>query len=219
MKRYKAVIFDLDGTLLDTLEDLHAAVNYTMSLFGYPSRSLDEVRRFVGNGVERLIELSLPGGADDPHRDEAVREYRRYYNAHSSVHTKPYEGIVPLLEKLKSRGIPTAVASNKPHAATVGLCRDMFPSVEVACGEREAEGIRRKPSPDMVIWAARQMGFSPEECVYVGDSEVDVITAGNAGMDCITVLWGFRDREELEKAGATVFCRSAEELERLISNS
>ncbi len=216
MKRYKAVIFDLDGTLLDTLEDLHAAVNYTMGLFGYPSRSLEEVRRFVGNGVEKLIELSLPGGADDPHRDEAVREYRNYYNAHSSVHTKPYEGIAVLLKKLTNSGIPTAVASNKPHAATVRLCEDMFPSVKVACGERESEGIRRKPSPDMVLWAARQLGFSPEECVYVGDSEVDVITAKNAGMDCITVLWGFRDREELEAEGATVFCSSAEELEHVI---
>ena len=216
MKKYKAAIFDLDGTLLDTLEDLCAAVNYTMTLFGYPERTLEEVRSFVGNGVERLIALSVPGGEEDANFAEAVREYRKYYNAHSEVKTKPYGGITELIDRLIADGVKTAVASNKPHKATTDLCLKMFPAIGTVCGEREDEGIRRKPHPDMVLWAANKLGCSVNECVYIGDSEVDIETSKNAGMDVIAVLWGFRDREVLEDAGAQMIARNAEELYRMI---
>lgn len=212
MKKYKAVIFDLDGTLLDTLDDLWNAVNHTMELFGYPKRTREEVRSFVGNGVDRLIELSIPGGIEDPNREAAIREYRAYYNAHSEVKTGLYSGVSELVSKLRVAGIGVAVASNKPHIATVKLCEGYFPEIAVVCGEREADGIRRKPQPDMVLWAAHELGFDVKDCVYVGDSEVDLKTAKNAGMDCISVLWGFRDRDVLEEAGAVCFAETAEEL-------
>ena len=210
--KYKAVIFDLDGTLLDTLDDLWDSVNHTMDVFSYPKRTRDEVRRFVGNGVDRLIELCLPGGADDPYRNEAIAEYRRYYKDHSEIKTKPYDGVVELIAKLISDGVKVAVVSNKIHLSTVELCKKYFPEIENVCGEREAEGIRKKPYPDTVIKSAEDMGVDTGECVYVGDSEVDIETAKNAGMDCISVLWGFRDREYLESMGGTVFACDADEL-------
>lgn len=216
MKKYKAAIFDLDGTLLDTLDDLWDAVNHTMDLFGYPHRTREEIRSFVGNGVDRLIELSIPGGTDDPNRDEAIRRYRAYYASHSEMKTKPYDGAAETASKLIADGIGAAVVSNKLHAATVTLCAKYFPAIPVVCGERESEGIRRKPYPDMVFWAAEKLGCAIEECVYIGDSEVDLLTAKNAGMDCISVLWGFRDREDLEAAGGTVFAETTDELYRAI---
>jgi len=210
--KYKAVIFDLDGTLLDTLDDLCDSVNHTMDVFSYPRRTREEVRRFVGNGVDRLIELCIPGEANDPNRDEAIAEYRRYYKDHSEIKTKPYDGVVELIGKLISDGVKVAVVSNKIHLSTVELCKKYFPKIENVCGEREAEGIRRKPHPDTVIKSAEDMGLTVGECVYVGDSEVDIETAKNAGMDCISVLWGFRDREYLESMGGTVFACDADEL-------
>ncbi|MBQ4354019.1 MAG: HAD-IIIA family hydrolase [Clostridia bacterium] len=216
MKQYQAAVFDLDGTLLDTLDDLHAAVNHTMRYFGYPERTREEVRSFVGNGVDRLIELSVPGGAQDENFRAAITEYRNYYNAHSEVLTKPYDGIPALIERLQADKIPIAVASNKPHKATTDLCAKMFPTVSAVCGEQEKEGIRRKPHPDMVLHMTELLGYKPEECVYIGDSEVDLLTAKNAGMDCISVLWGFRDRQCLEEAGGTVFAETPEELYRMI---
>lgn len=214
--KYKAVIFDLDGTLLNTLEDLCDAVNHTMNLYGYPERTIDEVRRFVGNGVDRLITLCVPGGENDPKLTEAILEYRAYYTAHSEIKTKPYDGITELIEKLKNDGIKTAVVSNKLHKATKELCAKYFPCIEVVCGERESEGIRRKPYPDTVIESAKELGVPLEKTVYVGDSEVDVMTSRNAGVDCISVLWGFRDREYLAENGATVFANTAEELYKII---
>lgn len=210
--KYKAVIFDLDGTLLDTLDDLWDSVNHTMDVFSYPKRTREEVRRFVGNGVDRLIELCIPGEANDPNRDEAIAEYRRYYKDHSEIKTKPYDGVNEVVDKLISDGIKVAVVSNKIHTSTVELCGKYFPSIENVCGEREAEGIRRKPHPDTVIKSAEDMGLNVGECVYVGDSEVDVETARRAGMDCISVLWGFRDREYLESMGGQIFASTAEEL-------
>ncbi len=210
--KYKAVIFDLDGTLLDTLDDLCDAVNHTMDVFAYPCRTRDEVRSFVGNGVDRLIELCIPGHESDPNRDPAIKEYRKYYNAHSEIKTKPYDGVTELIDKLIGDGVEVAVVSNKIHVSTVELCKKYFPAIENVCGEREAEGIRRKPHPDTVIKSAEDMGVTVSECVYVGDSEVDIETARNAGMDCISVLWGFRDREYLQKCGGTVFAETADEL-------
>lgn len=216
MPKYKAAIFDLDGTLLDTLDDLWNAVNHTMDIFGYPRRSREEVRGFVGNGVDRLIELSIPDGKADPNRDAAIREYRKYYTAHSEIMTKPYEGVRELTLRLIADGVGVAVVSNKLHKAVVTLCEKYFPEISVVCGEREADGIRRKPCPDMVYKAAEELGVPLADCVYIGDSEVDLVTSQNAGIPCISVLWGFRDRDILESAGGTVFCETAEEVYREI---
>jgi len=218
----KAVLFDLDGTLLDTLDDLADAVNHTMETYGFPRRTRDEVRAFVGNGVERLIELALgiPDAQNHPQFAEIVADYRAYYAANSEHKTAPYDGVIRLIRRLLTGGIAVAVVSNKPHNATVTLCAKYFPEVAVVCGERESEGIRRKPWPDTVFKAAEELGRTPEECVYVGDSEVDILTAKNAGMDCISVLWGFRDEVELREAGGTTFVRTADELyKELIVNS
>lgn len=217
MMRYKAVIFDLDGTLLDTLDDLFDSVNHTMDIFAYPNRTREEVRRFVGNGVNKLIERAVPGGADDPMLEAAIREFRSYYAAHSEIKTRAYDGVPELIERLKDEGIVTAVVSNKLHRATAALCGKYFPDIRVVCGERESEGIRRKPYPDMVFRAAEEMCVPLSECVYVGDSEVDLETAENAGIDCISVLWGFRDEETLRRHGASVFAGDTSELYRAIT--
>ncbi len=210
--KYKAAIFDLDGTLLDTLDDLWDAVNHTMDMYGFPRRTRDEVRSFVGNGVERLIELSVPDGLNNPKFTEAVASYRAYYAANSEHKTAPYAGVTGLIRNLLADGVAVSVVSNKPHGSTVTLCAKYFPDIAVVCGEREAEGIRRKPYPDTVFRAVEDLGLTVGDCVYIGDSEVDIRTAANAGMDCISVLWGFRDEDCLRAEGATVFVRSADEL-------
>ena len=209
---YKAAIFDLDGTLLDTLDDLWDAVNYTMDFYAFPRRTRDEVRAFVGNGVERLIELSVPGGRENPRFADAVATYRAYYAGNSENKTRPYDGVTALIRRLIADGIAVSVVSNKPHGSTVTLCAKYFPEVFVVCGEREAEGIRRKPYPDTVFKAVEELGLKPADCVYIGDSEVDIKTAANAGMDCISVLWGFRDEAYLRETGGTVFVKTADGL-------
>ncbi|MBQ8333278.1 MAG: HAD family hydrolase [Clostridia bacterium] len=215
--RYKAAIFDLDGTLLDTLDDLWDAVNAVMAHYGYPARTREEVRSFVGNGVERLIELCLPDGPDTPDFAGIVAYYRTYYNAHSEVKTRPYDGVTELIDRLGKAGIRTAVVSNKAHTATVNLCRKYFPGIGTVGGEREADGVRRKPYPDMVLRAVEEIGVNPSDCAYIGDSEVDVLTAKNAGMDCISVLWGFRDRDMLESEGADCFAETTDEVYRILA--
>lgn len=191
------ILFDLDGTLLDTLEDLADAVNYVLRQFGYPERTIEEVRRFVGNGAGVLIQRSVPEGAN---AEPVFAAFRRYYDAHCQEKTKPYDGILDILGRLGEQ-YPIAVVSNKPDSAVKALCADYFPGV-YALGE--STDCPRKPAPDMVWKAMKAIGV--ERCVYVGDSEVDVATAKNAGVPCLSVLWGFRDQEELEQAGATHFC-------------
>ncbi len=212
----KAVLFDMDGTLLDTLGDLTDAVNATMRMFSRPEHTIGEVRQYVGNGVNRLLELALPGGREDPVFDDAVREYRAYYASHSEGKTKPYDGVPECVRALIEAGIGVGVVSNKPDKTTVDLARRFFPEIAVAAGENEAAGIRRKPAPDMVFRAMERLGAGPEETVYVGDSEVDIETGRAAGVDVISVLWGFRDREFLETRGAEVFVRTPGELEERI---
>lgn len=212
---YSTYIFDLDGTLLDTLGDLAASVNDALKCYGLPEHSSDEVRMMVGNGVRLLMERAVPGGATHPLFDKVFAAFRQHYMEHSLDTTRPYEGIVDVLHELRRRGCRTAVVSNKFDAATKELCRHFFAdSVEVAIGEHEAEGIRKKPAPDTVNEALRQLGVSREEAVYVGDSDVDVATAKNSGIPCISVLWGFRDKDFLLAHGATTFItRPAELLE------
>ena len=210
---YQTYIFDLDGTLLDTLGDLAAAVNYALRTHNMPEHSIDDVRRFVGTGVRKLMERAIPDGEANPDFEAAFATFREYYMHHSLDTTKPYTGIPEALKALKSKGCRLAVVSNKMMAATQELCRYFFPdTIEVAIGENEAAGIRKKPAPDTVIAALKALGVGQEGAVYVGDSDVDIETARNSGLPCISVLWGFRDREFLLHHGATTFISSPSEL-------
>jgi phosphoglycolate phosphatase len=210
---YDTYIFDLDGTLLDTLDDLAAAVNYALRQHGMPEHTREDVRRFVGNGVRLLMIRAIPDGEDNPLFEATFQTFREYYMEHSLDTTRPYDGIPELLGELRARGKRVAVVSNKFYAATSELCHHFFPdTVEVAIGEHEAEGIRKKPAPDTVKEAFRQLGVDSRNAVYVGDSDVDLQTARNAGLPCISVLWGFRDRAFLEAHGATTFVTTPEEI-------
>ena len=202
MRDYDVYIFDLDGTLLDTLCDLAASCNHAMRAMGFPEHSIDDVRRFVGNGVRKLIERAVPDGERNPLFEQTLAIFRQHYMVHSLDTTRPYPGIIELLQELKSRGKAVAVVSNKFDAATKSLCRHFFGGlVDVAIGE--SEQIRKKPAPDTVIEALRQLGAEKHGAVYVGDSDVDIATAANSGIPCISVLWGFRDRRFLIDHGAT----------------
>lgn len=191
------VLFDLDGTLLDTLQDLTDSTNHALAQFGYPARTREEIRRFVGNGAARLIRLAVPEGADP---EPVYAAFRQHYDRNCQNKTAPYAGVMPMLEAVAQR-YPVAIVSNKPDSAVKTLCAQYFSGV-FAMGQHE--GCPRKPAPDMVYEAMSAIGV--ERCVYVGDSEVDVLTAQNAGVPCLTVTWGFRDREELAQAGAVHFC-------------
>ncbi len=203
------ILFDLDGTLLDTLEDLLDATNYALAAYGYPGRTLPELRRFVGNGAENQIRLSLPEGNKE-NLPSVLATYKPYYTAHCQIKTRPYAGILPALKSLGEK-YPIAIVSNKPDSAVKALCADYFPGI-YALGE--APDCPRKPAADMVYKAMEAIGVG--RCIYVGDSEVDVLTAKNAGVPCVSVLWGFRDRQDLEAVGAEYFCRTPAEMEKLI---
>ena len=213
MITYSTYIFDLDGTLLDTLGDLAAATNYALRTHGMPEHSMDDVRRFVGNGVRKLMERAISQGTENPEFEATFATFRQYYMQHSLDTTKPYEGIPETLATLKAKGCRLAVVSNKMMAATQELCQHFFPdTIEVAIGENEAEGIRKKPAPDTVFAALQQLGVGKENAVYVGDSDVDIQTAANSGLPCISVLWGFRDRDFLIQHGAETFASIPSEL-------
>ncbi len=208
------LLFDLDGTLLDTLEDLLDATNYALQIHGYPPRTLAELRRFVGNGARNQIRLSLPEGASEEEIDRVLNSYKPYYTAHCQRKTAPYPGIAEALEVLKARH-PIAIVSNKPDAAVKALCAEAFPGI-YALGE--VPDLPRKPAPDMMYKAMADLYL--DRCIYIGDSEVDVMTANNAGVPCLSVLWGFRDKEDMTAVGAEHFCESAaalpEKIEELI---
>lgn len=202
MMRYDTYIFDLDGTLLNTINDLAASCNYALRSCGMSGRTVDEVRRFVGNGVRLLMVRAIPGGDSNPRFDEAYAIFRQHYLHHSLDTTKPYDGIEELIAELNAAGKHVAVVSNKFYAATQALVRHFFgDTIKVAIGERE--NIRKKPAPDTVLEALRQLDMPAEAAVYIGDSDVDIDTARNCGMPCISVLWGFRDRQFLIDHGAT----------------
>lgn len=199
--KYKVAIFDMDGTILDTLEDLADSMNFCLRKYGMPERSLEEIKRFVGNGVRRLVELAVSGGTDEKIIDEMCATYIEYYKNHCAIKTRPYEGIREVLKKLKEKGVLTAVVSNKADHAVKKLCEEYFDGLfDYAAGDRE--GMRRKPYPDSVISVMEHFGANPEEVVYIGDSEVDLQTARNAGVDVIMVSWGFRDEDCLRSIGA-----------------
>ena len=213
--RYEAVIFDLDGTLLDTLEDLRSSVNHALRMFGFPERSLEEIRTFVGNGVRNLMLKAVPGGADEPRFEEIFAEFKRYYAVHWREVTCPYAGVVELVEGLHRKGLKLAVVSNKSDAEVKNLCAEFFGG-NILIARGEVPGVPRKPAPDGVLLALEGLGVSREKALYIGDSEVDVRTARNAAVDCVAVTWGFRSREELEAEGATVFINQPSELLSLI---
>ena len=209
--KYQLVIFDLDGTLLDTLEDLADSDNYIMKQFGHPERTLKEVRCFVGNGIRKLIERSAPKDTPAEEIDRMLEAFKEYYGAHCADKTKPYEGIMDLLDKLQKQGVKLAVVSNKADYAVKALCEQYFPGCfDEAVGERA--GIARKPAPDTVNEVLKNLQVDKSQAVYIGDSEVDVQTARNAEMDCIAVEWGFRDKDVLEKAGAEIMVSTQAEL-------
>ena len=236
MSSINTFIFDLDGTLLDTLQDLANSVNFALNQHGMPTHSRDDIRCFVGNGVRLLMERAVPEGAQHPQFEEVFATFRQHYMQHSLDTTRPYEGIPEVIRELKARGCQLAVVSNKMMAATQELVAHFFPEIEVAIGEHEAAGIKKKPAPDTVFEALRQLGISPNpsqggenllesgcvansfpwgragEVVYVGDSDVDIATARNSGLPCISVLWGFRDRQFLLNHGATTFVEHPREL-------
>lgn len=214
-RKIDTVIFDMDGTVLDTLQDLADAVNVALKTFGLPERTLDEVRSFVGNGVRRLIELSVPGGFEHPRFEEIFAKFREYYGLHCNDKTRAYDGILPLLRELEQQGYGLAIVSNKLDSAVKELNEIYFEGiVKVAIGE--VEGIAKKPAPDMVEKALRELGKTKETAVYVGDSDVDLLTAKNAGLPCISVLWGFREEEFLKQYGAQYFAKTPAEIPGLI---
>ncbi len=213
--RYKAVIFDMDGTILDTLDDLAGSVNHSLSLYGYPQRSRDEIRSFLGNGMVRLTHLSVPEGITKEQEDAVLNEHKRYYPLHSCDMTRPYEGIVDHLRSLKDHGIKTAVVSNKSDSNVKALVSRFFYGLfDVSIGS--LEGVARKPAPDMVNMALDALHVSKEDAVYIGDSEVDLKTAENSSLPMITVTWGFRDKDHLIHNGASNFSEKPEDILRLI---
>lgn len=213
VRRYDTVIFDLDGTLMDTLEDLADAVNEILRRHSYPVRTIQHVRRIVGNGLKQTLTLCLPEGTAQEEIDRLLPEFAAYYQAHCQIKTKPYNGVEDTLRELCARGYKLAIVSNKRDEAVKTLNRECFEAyVKVAIGENESAGIRKKPAPDTVYQALKELGSRKEQAVYVGDSEVDKKTADNAGLPCISVDWGFRDREELEKLEPAYLISRPEEL-------
>lgn len=215
MNKKDTVIFDLDGTLLNTLEDLRDSVNVIMEQYGYPVHSLEQIRTFVGNGIGKLMERSVPGGRDNPDLKQALSDFKGYYTGHCRIKTKPYDGVVDLMKTLSGHGYKLAIVSNKNDAAVKELNEIYFSAYTMAAlGDRE--GRARKPAPDAVFAALRELGSRREQAVYIGDSEVDYETAVNSGMDCILVSWGFRDREVLECFEGAVVVDTCEEIRKLL---
>ena len=216
-KRY--AIFDLDGTLLDTLDDLTDSMNYMLGKHNFSLRTRDEVRNFVGNGVRKLVERAIPTEykADDEFIDKFYNDFSLYYNSHSDVKTSPYPGTLDMLDKLLKNGFDIAIVSNKIDSAVKSLSAKFFGErIKSAIGEKPS--IRHKPEPDMVFMAMEEMGANKMDSIYIGDSEVDIETARNAGIPCVSVLWGFKDRKFLEESGATMLVHSMEELTKNLIN-
>ena len=209
--KYNTIVFDMDGTLLNTLEDLTDSVNYALQICGYKERTLDEVRRFVGNGVRVLMNQAVPAGTSEEDIVKCLTIYRKHYSENMQHKTRPYEGIIELLKSLKEKGIKLAIVSNKYDSAVKALCKDYFQDyIRIAIGE--SPEVAKKPAPDSVFTALEQLGAAKEEALYVGDSEVDAQTARNAGLKCIGVTWGFRDREVLAAEGADIIIDKPHEL-------
>ncbi len=215
MMKYKVAIFDLDGTILDTLDDLKNSVNYALKKNSLPERSLSEIRSFVGNGIRILIEKSVPYETELKAVDSVFDDFKIHYKHHSADNTKPYDGIIETLKAIKHSGVKLAVVSNKADFAVQTLVDEYFPQLfDYSVGEKD--GVRRKPYPDSVLMVLKQFNCQKGEAVYIGDSEVDVETAENVGIDCIAVTWGFRDSEILEKLNPKYIISKPNEIFRII---
>ena len=213
--KYQLAIFDMDGTILNTLEDLADSLNYALAQFSYPLRSLDEVRRFVGNGILTLIERGVPSGTDSASVNGVHRVFTEHYALHCADKTCVYEGVIPLISSLRSSGVKTAVVSNKANYAVQELCCSYFVGLfDVAVGE--SNGLAKKPAADMVEYVLKQLALPRKSAVYIGDSEVDIATAANSGLDSIIVDWGFRERSFLAEKGAKTIVSAPEEIFPLI---
>lgn len=211
------VIFDLDGTLLNTLTDLTNSVNYAMEQYHFPTHSEDAVRRMVGNGIYVLFEQAIPDGRNFPEYDACAKTFQEHYEAHKKDFTRPFPGILELLKQLSQDGYKLAIVSNKFDQAVKELCKDFFtPYITTAIGE--SQSIARKPAPDTVFEAMKELGSTPDTCIYVGDSDVDIATAKNSGIPCISVTWGFRDQEFLIQHGGTHFAHHADDIPTLLTN-
>lgn len=210
------VIFDMDGTILNTLEDLADSLNHALQLSGCPLRTIDEVRSFVGNGIRKLIERSVPANTSPDKQNQIFTDFHAHYSIHCADKTRPYDGIIDLLHFLKEKGIKAAVVSNKADYAVKELCTQYFNGLfDTAVGEQE--GIARKPAPDSVNAVLARLQIPRKEAVYIGDSDVDIATAKNARIDCIAVSWGFRSQDFLKEHGASMIVSSTEELKSLIA--
>lgn len=208
---YKLIIFDLDGTILNTLEDLADSTNYALSVNHFPQRTMEEVRDFVGNGIGKLIERAVPAQTESAVVEKVLSDFTVYYGQHCADKTRPYDGITELIQKLKDEGCKIAVVSNKADFAVRQLCEQYFPNLfDFVVGERE--GIRRKPAPDSVLEVLERLGVSKENTLYIGDSDVDIQTAKNACVDQISVEWGFRKREFLVEHGAAYIVKRPEDI-------
>ncbi len=213
---FKVALFDLDGTVLNTLDDLADAANAVLAANNMPSRTREEIRSFVGNGIRKLIERAVPCGTDDALIDKVLADFKAYYGAHCADKTAPYAGILQMLAALRAQGVRTAVVSNKADFAVQPLVKQYFGDLfDVALGE-DTQKRPAKPAPDMVWHVLDTLGAAAEDAVYIGDSDVDVLTAKNAGLACVAVTWGFRDRNCLAEAGATVFADTPAALQDLI---
>lgn len=207
----KLAIFDLDGTILDTLQDLADAVNHALAVYDLPTHTTAEVRSYIGNGIRNLIDRSVPQGMEEEVVLCVFAEFKKYYSEHCADKTCPYDGILDMLANIRAEGIKTAVLSNKADFAVQGLCAQYFPDlIDYAAGEKE--GVPKKPAPDSIYALLESLDCRAEDTVYIGDSEVDILTARNAGLKCIIVDWGFRDREQLRQAGAERILSTVEDL-------
>ncbi|MBP3846990.1 HAD family hydrolase [bacterium] len=207
------VIFDLDGTLLNTLEDLTDSTNFILKYFNYSTRSIDEVRNFVGNGVAKLIERAIPYGLNNPNYKKCLELFKDNYKANMNNKTAPYSGIMEMLLELKKMGVKIAVVSNKFDEAVRNLCDKYFEDlIDFSAGENESGGIRKKPAPDTVLKVLEYFNVKKRNAIYVGDSEVDIQTAKNAGLECISVLWGFKNKEFLQNNGAKILISKPDEI-------
>ena len=212
------IIFDLDGTLLNTLEDLHACFNKAIKQYGYPERSIEEIKSFVGNGIKKAIERALPFKVDDKELDDIVNYFREYYKEHMFELTKPYDGIIELLDSLKQKGYKLAVVSNKHDTAVKSLVKHYFGEyINISIGE--GIDVNKKPSTDGVFKAIKELNSKKENCIYIGDSDVDIETAKNADIPCISVLWGFRDEAFLRERGGSIFVKEPKDIIKIIEKN
>ena len=215
--KYQLAIFDLDGTILNTLDDLADSLNHVLAQHNFPQHTADEVRMMVGNGILNLIKRALPNDTEQTTVETVYADFNAYYKLHSADKTKPYDRITEMLEQLKARGIKLAVVSNKADYAVQDLCVKYFGGIfDAVSGEKT--GVPKKPAPDGVNNILSELGIERKNSVYIGDSDVDLQTAANAEMDCIAVNWGFRDEKLLRENGAELIVSSPDEIVEIITN-